>query len=149
MHPVTIIAICLSLALPAAAEQLSYRPMNPSFGGNALNSNHLMGMANAQRTATASDAAPSARAAAGAGGSRGTTTDADRFVSQLQSRLYSALSSQVAEAIFGDNPQDSGQVTFGDTRIQFDRTNGAINLTISDFATGTVTQIVVPELVTN
>lgn len=148
MHRLTLTAICLNLALPATAEQLSYRPVNPSFGGNALNSNHLMAIANAQRTATASDAAPTARGSAGTG-SRGTTTDADRFVSQLQSRLYSALSSQVAEAIFGANPQDSGQVTFGDTRIQFDRTNGAINLTISDFATGTVTQIVVPELVTN
>ena len=135
------------LTSPAGAEQMRYTPVNPSFGGNALNSQHLLAIANAQKNATSSDVTAPNSSSALAGSSA--TSEADRFVSQLQSRLYSALSSQVAEAIFGTNPQDSGTVTFGDTSIEFNRDNDAINLVITDFSLGTVTEIVVPQLVSN
>lgn len=134
-------------ALPAAsAGDLVYTPINPSFGGNPLNSSHLLGLANAQRTATARKTSLDG----GGGGDPGETpgtNDADLFVRQLQGRLLSALASQVTEAIFGADPQDYGEITFGDTEIVFERTMTSITLTITD-PTGT-TQIVVPQLVTN
>ncbi len=134
------------MGTPAAfAGDLVYTPINPSFGGNPLNSSHLLGLANAQRTATAGS---STSLGTGTGGDGSTTgsSDADLFVRQLQGRLLSALASQVTEAIFGANPQDYGEITFGDTTIIFDRTMSSITLTITD-PTGT-TQIVVPQLVT-
>ena len=136
----------LALSGPALAGDLVYTPVNPSFGGNALNSSHLLSLANAQRTATAQDANSSS--GTGTGGSGGDTgnTDADLFVRQLQGRLLSALASQVTEAIFGDNPQDHGLVTFGDTTVEFIRTADSIRLIITD-PTG-VTEIEVPQLVT-
>jgi len=97
----------------------AYRQVNwytgpcPSFGGNALNSSHLLSTANAQRTATASDANNSGSSASTT--SSNNNAAADLFVRQLQGRLLSALASQVTEAIFGQNPQDSGTITFGDT----------------------------------
>jgi curli production assembly/transport component CsgF len=41
----TILLVSLNGA--AAAGQLTYRPINPSFGGDPLNSAHLLGIANA------------------------------------------------------------------------------------------------------
>jgi curli production assembly/transport component CsgF len=145
-----VAAIC-AIALPAQASDLVYTPVNPSFGGNPLNSSHLFSMANAQRDATASDAKDSLSGTGGTDGSGGTTgtTDAQLFVQQLQGRLLSALASQVTDAIFGANPQDHGQVIFGDTTVTFDRSIGSINLTIFDATSGTTTQISVPQLQIN
>ena len=70
------------------------------------------------------------------------------FVRQLEGRLLSALSAEVTQAIFGDDPQDSGTVEFGDTTITFDRTPEAITLDIIDALDGTSTTITVPQLVT-
>ena len=46
-------------------------------------------------------------------------SNSERFLSMLQSRLYSSLASQVAEAIFGENAQPSGTITFDDQTISF------------------------------
>lgn len=138
---------CLAVPAPTLAQDMVYTPVNPSFGGNPLNSSHLLGLANAQRTATASDAD---RGSGGGGTDPGTTpgnTDADLFVRQLQGRLLSALASQVTEAIFGTDPQESGTVQFGDTTVTFERSIDSIRLIITD-PTG-VTEIVVPQLVTS
>lgn len=136
----------LALGRVASAGDLVYTPVNPSFGGNPLNSAHLLGTANAQRTATASDFVPPATATPGSPGTPG-TSDADLFIRQLQGRLLSALAGQVTDAIFGENPQDSGTVQFGDTTVTFERTVGSIRLRITNAADGTVTDIVVPQLV--
>lgn len=136
----------------APATELVYTPINPSFGGNPLNSAHLLATANAQREATASDFVSVDRTGGttGTGGTGGVgSSDADLFVRQLQGRLLSALAGQVTEAIFGDNPQDSGTVRFGDTTVTFERTLDSIRLTIVNAADGTVTEIVVPQLVAN
>jgi len=144
-----VLAGALSLtAAPAAATDLVFSFTNPSFGGPALNSAHFLAIANAQRDATARDADDGTF-----GGSGGTTadevTDADLFVRQLEGRLLSALAGQVTEAIFGDNPAENGTVTFGSTEVTFDRSIDAIRLVITDSLDGTVTEIVVPQLVTS
>jgi curli production assembly/transport component CsgF len=131
---------------PASAGDLVFTPVNPSFGGNPLNSSHLLGLANAQRTATARERSTSGGGAGDPGTPPG-STDADLFVRQLQGRLLSALASQVTEAIFGAQPQESGNVRFGDTTVSFERTLDSIRLVIQD-STGT-TEIVVPQLVTS
>lgn len=142
-------ASILILATSAAtAGPLTYTPINPSFGGNPLNSSHLLGTASAQRTATAYDAD---RGGSGGGtddpGTTPGSNDADLFVRQLQGRLLSALASQVTEAIFGDNPQESGTVVFGDTTVSFSRGLDGITLQIVDKVAGTTTDIFVPQLI--
>lgn len=136
-----------TLVAPTVAQDLVYTPVNPSFGGNPLNSSHLLSLANAQRDATASD---SKKNTGGGGGDDDTggggDSDVDLFIRQLQGRLLSALASQVTEAIFGDNPQDRGTIKFGDTTVEFERTTDSITLRITD-GDGTVTVITVPQLV--
>lgn len=147
-----VIAAGLVLALaggvPAAAQDLVYRPINPSFGGNSLNSQHLLGIASAQRTATARDADDGSSRPTTPGTTSPGSTNADLFVRQLQGRLLSALASQVTDSIFGTDPQESGTVTFGTTTVTFERTLESIRLEIADNLEGTVTEIVVPQLVT-
>jgi curli production assembly/transport component CsgF len=146
MRVLLISAAVAGLAGGAFASDLVYTPINPTFGGNPLNSSHLLSIASAQRTATASDA-PVTSTGTGTGGTGTSTTqtNVDLFISQLQGRLLSALASQVTDAIFGPNPQDHGSITFGDTSVVFDNNGTSINLTITD-PTG-VTFISVPKLV--
>ncbi|MDP5348105.1 MAG: curli assembly protein CsgF [Paracoccaceae bacterium] len=137
----------LALGQGAMAQDLVYTPINPSFGGSPLNSSHLLSIANAQRTATARDAETN-DGLSGSGIDTPSTSNADLFVRQLEGRLLSALASQVTDAIFGENPQDGGIVTFGTTTVEFQRTLDSIRLVIIDSLDGTVTEIVVPQLVT-
>ena len=59
---------------PAVAQDITYQPIDPSFGGNPFNSAHLLGIANAQNTYKDPKAASS-------------SSQADIFARQLQSRL--------------------------------------------------------------
>lgn len=124
----------LTLAAPAAAQDITYEPVDPSFGGNPFNSAHLLGIANAQNDYKDPKAANN-------------NSQADIFARQLQSRLLSALSSQIVDAIFGDNPQERGTIRFGGQTITFVRGLEDVTLTITDDDTGEVTTIVVPTFV--
>ena len=146
------VAVSIGLSSGAApAGDLTFQFTNPSFGGNPGNSGHLLSIANAQREATASDADDDGAGAFGGGGTGagGGDSRADLFVRQLEGRLLSALSAEVTEAIFGDDPQEEGTVEFGDTTITFERTTEAISLEIVDLLDGTSTTITVPQLVTS
>ena len=131
----TIIVASVAMAGAAQAQDLSYQPINPTFGGNPFNSSHLLGLANAQNDYTD----PSARTA--------TNSEADIFARQLQSRLLSALSSQIVDAIFGENPQERGTISFGGQTINFVRSLENVTLTITNDGTGEVTTIVVPTFI--
>lgn len=120
---------------PAAAD-LIYRPINPSFGGEPFNSSHLQGLAGSQNEFK-DDA------------KRKEQSSSERFLSMLQSRLYSSLATQVADAIFGENAQDSGTITFDDQIISFTNDGTQITLVVTDLNTGQVTNIVIPALSTN
>lgn len=125
-------AVPLAVAASAAsAQDMVYQPIDPSFGGNPFNSSHLFGIANAQN----GYADPNSRTA---------TSQADIFARQLQSRLLSALSSQIVDAIFGENPQESGVISFGGQTITFIRTLSEVTLTIIDNETGEETEIIIP-----
>lgn len=124
-----------------SAQDLIFRPINPSFGGSPLNSSHLMGTANAQKKPKRSaGSSPTSRL--------GTNNDTDLFLRQLKSRMLSSLASQVTEAVFGENPQESGTVRFGEQEVTFDRTLDSIRLVLLDHSNGSETVIEVPVLIT-
>ena len=131
----TAAAILLITSVYANAQDLTYTPINPSFGGSPFNSGHLLGIAGAQK--------PEKKAAA-----RAEQTASEQFLKQLQSRLLSALAGQVTNSIFGDNPQDQGTVSFGNQIVTFQRGLDAVVLTVVDLAAGTTTEIEIPILQT-
>lgn len=131
-----IIRVSLSAALllvgtPVVAQDLVHQPISPTFGGNPFNSNHILGIANAQNDTRDPRAQEN-------------NSQADIFARQLQSRLLSSLSSQIVDAIFGDNPQDQGTISFGGQTIEFFRSLEEVTLIIRDDNTGEETRIVVP-----
>lgn len=124
-------ALTLMLAGTASAQQLTYTPINPTFGGNPFNSSHLLGLAGAQnqflpKTTTS---AP--------------LTQAELFAQQLQGQLLSGVATQISNAIFGENPVNSGQVSFGGTNVSFVRGLGQVTVNITD-PQGVTTTINVP-----
>jgi curli production assembly/transport component CsgF len=129
-----IAAVFSASCLAASAQELVYTPVNPSFGGDSFNSAHLIGIANAQNDYKDPSAATTGN------------TQIDQFLRQLQSRLLSSLAAEVNDAIFGENPQDSGTITFGDQVITFVRLLDSVSLTITDATTGAVTEISIPLL---
>jgi curli production assembly/transport component CsgF len=129
-----LVTMAGAVASPACAQDITYQPIDPSFGGNPFNSAHLLGIANAQNDYKD----PKATA---------NSSQADIFARQLQSRLLSALSSQIVDAIFGDNPQDNGTISFGGQTIEYVRSLTEVTLTITDDDTGEVTTIVIPTFI--
>lgn len=111
------------------ADSLVYTPVNPNFGGNPFNDGILLGTANAQNQFEAP---------------REEQDPTERFVQSLQSRLFSGLARQVEQAIFGDNPQDSGTFTVGDQQVSFERGLEVITLEIANIADGSTTVVEVP-----
>ena len=73
-------------------------------------------------------------------------SQAEQFASQLQSTILAGVAQQVSNAIFGDNPQQSGTISFGGTTVNFSRGLGTITIVITD-PKGVATQIVVPTFV--
>jgi curli production assembly/transport component CsgF len=129
-----LLAVAVMASGPAFAQDMVYEPINPSFGGNPFNSAHLLGIANAQNDFKDPD-------------SRTSSSQADIFARQLQSRLLSALSSQIVDAIFGENPQQQGTISFGGQTIDFFRDLDSVTLNITNDETGEVTEIVIPTFI--
>jgi curli production assembly/transport component CsgF len=127
----SLAAAAFVVAVPVAAQDVVYRPISPTFGGNPFNSNHVLGVANANNNTRDPRATTS-------------NSQADIFARQLQSRLLSALSSQIVDAIFGDNPQEQGTISFGGQTIEFFRSLDEVTLIIRNDETGEETRIVVP-----
>lgn len=122
------------ICAPAAGQEIVYQPVNPAFGGNPFNADYLLGTATPQR--------PNRPSAPGSE----PLTEAEQFARQIQSRLLSALSSSVVQAITGAAPGTTGEFTVGDQKIFFERTLSEIVLIITDTVTGEQTRIVVPVL---
>ena len=127
---------CVVNAGKAQASDLVYSPQNPSFGGNPFNSAHLLGIANSINKHKDPSVLDS-------------SNPANQFLRTIQSRLLSAVATQITDLIFGENAQESGVIRFGDQEISFVRGIDSVTLVITNFTDGSVTEIVVPLLNTS
>jgi len=126
-----VLVTCFGAA-QATAQELTQRFINPSFGGNPFNSDHLRGIAALDRPPSPSQSATSG------------LSEQQLLVRQIQSRLLSSLSSGLVEAITGASPGTSGEFIIGDQRITYERTLTEIRLTFFNETTGETTEIVLP-----
>lgn len=130
-RPLMIALPLFVIAFGAESSEITFKPINPSFGGNPFNDGHLLATANVQNKFQAR---------------REERDLSEQFVRSLQSRLFSSLATQVQEAIFGDDPQDNGTFIVGDQQVSFVRGLEVITLEISNLADGSSTVIEVPVL---
>jgi curli production assembly/transport component CsgF len=116
----------------AFADQLVYKPVNPSFGGSPLNGGYLLDSAKIQNKHVESSASSLGKM----------QTPAERFIATLQSRLLYQVASNITDSIFGENAQQSGQFQFEGTTISFVREGPNVRLIINDGLSET--EILVP-----
>lgn len=122
-----------ALITPALyASELVYRPINPSFGGNPLNSGHLLGTANAQNNYK--DPA--------SGSGSGGTSALDRLTANLESRLISQLLADI-----GKDGSQSGSLVTDDYSIIVVDEDGTLIVSITDRLTNQTTKIEVNGLI--
>ena len=124
--PAGICLTTLVLGGMAQGTELVYTPVNPSFGGNALNGTWLLNNAQAQNDtkdpsaiSRASIARPSAL---------------DRLTSQLQSRLLSQFLADVGDG-------NSGSLSTDDFIVDVVNDSGSLTIQITDRLTGEVSEI--------
>lgn len=119
--------------LPAAASEILYTPTNPTFGGNPLNGTYLLGIAQSEKP---NPPVPQQT-------QQSTTQE---FLQMLQSQLYASLADSVASAITGQNAQAAGTIKLDNLQISWDTVGGQKQITMTDFSTGQVTQISLPQV---
>jgi curli production assembly/transport component CsgF len=133
-----IVVLAMSVATAAGAGQLTYQPVNPTFGGNPLNGSYLLGIANANNQHLNNPETQT------------TINTTQSTAQELQQALVSALISQATStaigSILGTNgqtPLNSGTFSIAGETINFNRVGGQINVTLID-PNGSQTQISVP-----
>lgn len=126
-----IISLFLLTAIStiAIASELVYTPINPSFGGNPLNSSHLFNGANAinDYKAPKEDSLFEQESAL------------DRLTSSLESRLISQLLADVGNG-------NTGQLVTDDFILNIVDDSGALLIQVIDKATGETSEIQVSGL---
>ena len=129
----SIVAVNLLLVLPALATELVYQPINPSFGGNAMNGSYLLNKAQAQNKHKAS---------------MDSKSYADKFQESLERSYINQMVRKITDEAFGDTDGVFGEDTIftsGDYEILVMGSNpDTITVQISNSVTGEVTLIEVP-----
>lgn len=118
-----------ALAATASASELRYKPINPSFGGDSFNGSYLLSVADANNHYKEP---------------REDYNSLDNFSRTITSSLLSRISTEIADAIYGENAQDTGSFLVGDTRIDFNRDGGQIIVNINDLLSGASTKVEIP-----
>ena len=136
------LGICWGLAIShAIAAPIEHQFNSPSFNG-VNQSSHYLTIENQETSRKDAlkqeieDAAKQAQRAAD------NTTQA-KFIRNVESRIYSTLSRQIVEEMFGENPSDEGSFDIEGTGITYVKDNDNVELTITD-EYGKVTIITVP-----
>jgi len=137
----TLVIACALVALSAdglSAQDFTYEPKNPAFGGNYLNYSWLLNSANAQNGLTDPNVDASSRF------SSPNRSSLDNFTESLNRQLLSQISRQLITTQFGEFGLEEGTYNLGDFQVDVTPGTDGLNVTIIDFANGGQTQITVP-----
>ena len=132
---IIVCTLCIGMPLSVSAQDLVYQPVNPSFGGYALNSSHLLSTAQAQNGFTQSSGLSSQRFERNA---------VDEFKESLNRQILSQLSRQLVTSTFGESELESGKYELGDFIIEISEDAEGVNINIFDIRDGSETNILVP-----
>ena len=66
-----------------------------------------------------------------------------RWMRNLACRIYASIARQVADALFGENPNKFGSMELDGNTIEYEITDETVRVTITD-AEGNVTEVIVP-----
>ncbi|KQC33300.1 curli assembly protein CsgF [Nonlabens sp. YIK11] len=128
-----LIALCFTTDLNA--QQLTYKPINPAFGGDTFNYQWLLSSAESQNKFKDPDAVDR----------REDLSDLDSFADGLNRQLLSQLSRALITSQIGINEDlRPGTFSFGNLEVEIlDGLDGLI-VNILDTSTGDTTQVIIP-----
>lgn len=116
-------------------QELVWRPINPSFGGNPFNAEWLLSQAQVQNKLEDETAS-----------SLYNRDPLEDFKESMNSQILSQISRQLVSSIFGEEGITDGHYEIGDYSIDILSTIEGISITIFDISTGGQTNIIVPYL---
>ncbi len=127
--------ICLFLfTSEISAQQFVYRPINPSFGGDAYNGSWLLAQAQAQNNISETSQAASSY----------NRNPLDDFKDNLNRQILSQISRQLVSTSFGENALSKGHYELGDYVIDVLPSDQGVNISILEASTGNETTVIVP-----
>jgi curli production assembly/transport component CsgF len=113
-------------------QQLSYKPLNPAFGGETFNYQWLLSSANAQNSFTDPSISQGEE-----------QSSLEAFTETLNNQILSQLSRSLFQTQLGDELQE-GSFTFGSLALDIYESSEGLVVNILDTDTGEQTQIIVP-----
>lgn len=114
------------------SQQLTYKPINPAFGGDTFNYQWLLSSANAQNDFKEE------------GLNRDEESDLKDFSSNLNRQLLNQLERSLLTNQIGDGELEPGTFSFGSLEVEvYDSLEGLV-VNILDTNTGEQTQIIIP-----
>lgn len=129
-----LLLLFLASSSVSFAQQFSYQPVNPAFGGDTFNYNWLLSSATAQNQITAPANA------------REQQSDLDRFGENLNRQILSQLSRSLLQQQLGGigDITEEGTFTFGTLTVEVFESGEGLVINILDTSNGEQTQVVVP-----
>ena len=123
-----VAALFLAASGAANADSLVFGFQNPAFSGVGYSA-HVLTIENQERNRKQAreDALKADQLAAER---EAENTVEARFLRNLESRVYSQLSRQLVDNLFGENPSSSGTFQLLDSTISFEDTGGEVRLVI-------------------
>jgi hypothetical protein len=128
------------MTTPAIAQE-AYNFSNPSFSGQGFSQHILTLEQMTQKNEQAIDERE--RALAEEIEREIKNSNLNKFLNNVEARIYAEMSKQLVDAIFGDNPSASGTIELGGNTIEYYNDGVDVYLTITD-QNGNSTEIVVP-----
>ena len=141
MKKIAVIS-ALVFAHPAWADGMNFNFSNPSFNGGPGWSDHVMRLETTekQRLQAKKDEAETEKKEAEAAEAEKLI---NKFLENVNSRIYATLSKKLVDAMFADGGASSGTVTLDGTTVQYTKTDDEVILIITD-PDGTVTNVTIP-----
>ncbi|WP_128760141.1 curli production assembly/transport component CsgF [Leeuwenhoekiella aestuarii] len=130
----TLLFLILFNSVGLFAQQFTYKPLNPAFGGDTFNYNWLLSSATAQNKLTAPRSAAEQRSELEQFG--------DNLNRQVLSQISRRLLQQQIEGI-GDFTEE-GTFTYGTLAVEVFESEEGLVINILDTSTGEQTQVIVP-----
>ncbi|PRP66177.1 curli assembly protein CsgF [Nonlabens agnitus] len=128
-----LFAFCFCTDL--SAQQFTYKPINPAFGGDTFNYQWMLQSAEAQNKFTDPNASRG----------REDQSDLDSFADGLNRQLLSQLSRSLLQSQFDFNEGlQPGTFSFGNLEVEVLQSLDGLVVNILDTSTGDTTQVVIP-----
>jgi curli production assembly/transport component CsgF len=134
--------MALMMSTPSIAETLTFSFNSPAFNGAGYSSHALtiyqleQAAKQRQEDRRRQEIAAALRAEQNSPG--------NQFMQAFQSLVYAQLAKNLSDQLFGENPQNNGNMSFSNVTIAWIRTGSDVTMTITDRATNSTTTITVP-----